>query len=122
MVEDYANELRGAERLGGGRDPWREPRGGLSASQYDNGLRRACKTCAECQASLFVLPTQRCTQSQLVKKLVRFTDVDWVTIPAREEKKEKAEFCDSTEGWLEEELVEDIFCDALDHCFFCECK
>ena len=54
-----------------------------------------------------------------VKKLVRFTDVDWVTIPAREEKKEKAEFWDAAEGWLEEELVEDIFCDALD-LFVCE--
>ena len=54
-----------------------------------------------------------------MEKLVRFTDVDWVTIPAREEKKEKTEFWDATEGWLEEELVEDIFCDALD-LFFCE--
>jgi hypothetical protein len=27
MLEDYANKLRGrAKRLGGGRDPWREPR------------------------------------------------------------------------------------------------
>ena len=122
MLEDYANKLRGrAKCLGGGRDPWREPQGGLSVSQYDNGLRRACKTCAECQASLFVLPTQHCTQSQIVKKLVRFTDVDWVTIPAREEKKEKTEFWDAAEGWLEEELVEDIFCGALDH-FFCEQK
>ena len=71
-LEDYANKLRGrAKRLGGGRDPWRKPPGGLTVSQYDNGLRRACKTCAECQASLFVLPTQRCTQSQTVKKLVQ---------------------------------------------------
>ena len=38
---------------------------------------------------------------------------------AREEKKEKTEFWDAAEGWLEEELVKDIFCDALDH-FFCE--
>jgi hypothetical protein len=48
-----------------------------------------------------------------------------VTIPAREEKKEKTMFWDAVEDWSEEEgcseeeLVEDIFCDALDH-FFCE--
>ena len=121
MVEDYANELRGrAKRLGGGRDSWREPPGGLTVSQYDNDLRRACKTCVECQASqeCWLCSPYGRFQPQRVEKRVRFTDVDWVTIPAREEKKEKAEFWDATEGWLEEELVEGIFCDALDHFFF----
>ena len=58
---------------------------------------------------------QRCTQPQIVhvSKLVQFTDVDWITIPAREEK-EKAEFWGAVEGRSEEEMVEDIFCDALD--------
>ena len=64
------------------------------------------------------VPTDRCTQPQIVGKLVRFTDVDWVTIPARKEKKEKAEFWDAVEGRSEEAMVEDIFCDALDHHFF----
>ena len=51
-------------------------------------------------------------------KLVRFTDVDWVTIPAREEKKGKAEFWGAVEDWPEEEMVENTFCDALDLLFF----
>ena len=49
---------------------------------------------------------------------VQFTDVDWVMIPAREEKKEKAGFWDAVEGWSEEEIVEDVFYDALDLLFF----
>ena len=78
--------------------------------------------CEECRASqecnYLWVPTDRCTQPQIVGKLVRFTDVDWVTIPARKEKKEKAEFWDAVEGRSEEAMVEDIFCDALDHHFF----
>ena len=123
ILEDYASSLREEpERLGGGRDPWQEPPGGLTVSSHnDRLLQRVCKKCEECRASLY-WPTDRCTRPfayKLVSKLVRFTDVDWIIIPAREEKKEKTEFWDAAEGWLEEELVEDIFCDALDH-FFCE--
>ena len=34
MLEDYTSKLRGrAKCLGGGRDPWREPQGGLPVSQ-----------------------------------------------------------------------------------------
>ena len=51
-------------------------------------------------------------------KPVRFTGVDWVTLPAREEKKEKTEFGDAVEDLSEEEMVKDIFCDALDLPFF----
>ena len=56
-----------------------------------------------------------------MSKLAQFTDVDWVTIPAREEKKEKAEFWDAVEDSSEEEMVEGIFCDALDLFFYDEC-
>ena len=35
ILEDYANDLReGAKRLGGGRDQWWEPLGGLAVSQW----------------------------------------------------------------------------------------
>ena len=59
----------------------------------------------------------------IVSKLVRCTDVDWVIIPARGEKEKKEreqewpEFWDAEEGRSEEEMVENIFCDALDHFF-----
>jgi hypothetical protein len=122
ILEDYANGLREEpERLGGGRDPWQEPPGGLTVSSHnDRALQRVCKKCEECRASLY-WPTDRCTRPfayKHVSKLVRFTDVDWITIPAREEKKEKTEFWDAIEDWSEEEMVEDIFCDALDLLFF----
>ena len=81
-----------------------------------------CKKCEECRESLY-WPTDRCTRPfayKLVPKLVRFTDVDWIIIPAREEKKEKKELWDAVEDWPkeEEEEVEDIFCDAFDLPFF----
>ena len=39
ILEDYANGLREEpERLGGGRDPWQEPPGGLTVSYGDYGL------------------------------------------------------------------------------------
>ena len=53
----------------------------------------------------------------IVSKLVQFTDVDWVMVLAREEKKGKAEFWDAEEDWPEVEMVEGIFCDAPNHFF-----
>ena len=57
---------------------------------------------------------------QLVYKLVRFTDVDWVTIPAREEKKEKTEFWDAVERAGRRRSWSRTFSAMPSIIFFCE--
>ena len=61
-------------------------------------------------------------------KLVWVSDVDWTTIPAKDEKEEEKVrqrewpvFWDAEEGGSEAETVGGIFCDALDHFFIDEC-